>query len=154
MKRILPFLLFICGCQSHSQWQAQQVKSEETLCSRLAYSSKDPTAGIDMELLQYGSELVAYLQVSGQLTPNKKGKVEVTLTSDSTQVTYKLPCREGKQRLKLSREAIQTLIAELEKHPTLTLELPGYRETLEKEEFQKALKKLRKGPSFLKVNVL
>ncbi|NGX27368.1 MAG: hypothetical protein K940chlam6_01302 [Chlamydiae bacterium] len=146
-------LLLLSSCQRHSQWQCHHINEKTAKATRVLYRSEDPVQGIDVEMIQADGELATYLQVHSQpLLPSEEDpeKTEVTITTAQSEMTFLAPFHRGAQRVRLSEELQTQLISILKEGNPITLELTGYRETIDPERFQKVFKRMgKKAPSVL-----
>jgi len=111
---------------------------EEFRSTKLTYFSRDPIHGIDLEFLKIGNRLNAYLNVHSVPVPlRQKDQKNVPLKLDINGEiidceSYRL---EGGQRFLLSQETLKILIDSLQHQKKITLILPGYRSTIQAEDF-------------------
>lgn len=146
-------LLLLMNCQTKKEWYVQHISESATQTTCMYHLSSDPICGIDIEILQTGKQLITYLQVhSTPLYPSKSDakQVEVGLSTAAYKKTFLAPLHLGKQRIRLSEEMQTQFLSILKEKDPITLEVSGYRETLDPTQFQKYFLQLtKKAPSFL-----
>lgn len=146
MRRLI-LLLLLAGCQTHSGWRYDQVPSKEKKCTRLTYKSDDPIKGIDVEFLYSGDALATYFQVHSHPIVAEEGKkASIRLITDQRVVDFVADIHTGKQRIRLSEPLQGELIKLLKEGKPVTIELKGYRQTLDPKDFEKSFKKLENPP--------
>lgn len=149
MRWVLALLL-LASCQRHSQWQYTHVR--ETTCdsTRIMYYSEDPIQGIDIEMIHTDGELATYLQVHSEPVHVSEDKTPVVIRTSHGEKSFLAPSHRGAQRVRLT-DVLQTeLISALIEGNPVTLELCGYRETVDPARFQKIFDRLeKKAPSVL-----
>jgi hypothetical protein len=152
ISRALLSLLLLCACQRTSQWQCQHLCEKNSHCCRLLYQSEDPVRGINLEFLQTEIGLCTYLQVRNPLPAD--AKIEISLAD--RHVSFDTPSHLGRQRVQLSQEAQDLLLAGLTEDQEVKIELSGCQEVIQTKNFSKLLKNFRsnRNPSFLKVKLL
>jgi len=115
--------------------------------TKLLYAAKDPVNGVDLEMLQIGGALIAYLQVHSQVVPPYRGNGKealVTLKVDD-QVTSGIAERhEGGQRLRLTRDLQEQLLEALQAQKSVQLQLEGYQAFISAEDFPEHFKTFQK----------
>ena len=142
-----PYLLFVFSlffaCSSHqSHWVSNQIYSNQRECysTKLSYLSHDHVHGLDLEFLKVKERLNVYLNVHSIPVPAYHGNQKASLLKLDIAgeiincEAYRL---EGGQRFLLSDKIVNILIKSLKAHKNVTLFLPGYRLTIQAENFSK-----------------
>lgn len=146
--RWLFSLLLLVGCQRYDQWQTHHIKEKTAGSTRVQYKTRDQVAGIDIEFIRTGQDLATYLQVHGQpISLSTENKTEVKLITDNRVTTFLAHIHKGKQRIRLSKILQEQLISILTEGNSVIIELPGYRERVDPQRFQKVLKELNSDSS-------
>lgn len=150
---LLLLLLLFASCQRNSQWQYHNINETVSKTTRIHYRSADPVRGIDIEMIKADGEMITYLQVHSQPILGSDAdaeKAQVKILTKKRQKTFLVPIHRGGQRVRLS-EILQTeLISSLSEGNLVTLELSGYRESVNPAYFKQVFAKLsEKSPSVL-----
>lgn len=146
-------LLLLASCQRNAQWQYHNIHETTSKTTRIHYRSHDPVQGIDIEMIKADGEMITYLQVHSQpIVPSEDctEKALVKMVTNKKQKTFLASIHRGGQRVRLS-EILQTeLISSLAEGNPVTLELSGYRESVNPTYFKQVFGKLsEKSPSVL-----
>ncbi len=141
----MAVIFFACSKSSH--WASDRISSEdkESCSTRLSYASKDPIHGVDVEFLKIGERLNVYLHIHSIPVPAEDGNPNNALVKIKTAAgifSFSAYRFEGGQRFLLSEEASHLLIAALQNQKDATLILPGYRSTIQAEDFSKKFHQL------------
>lgn len=146
-------LVLFTSCQRYCDWQYHRIDEKNCKTTRIHYHSKDPVQGIDIEILQAEDQLATYLQVHSQPLPSSSehpGTTQIKLFTMRGQKIFFAPIHAGGQRVRLSEVMQRELISSLTEGNPITLELSGYRETIDPVRFQKTFQRLStKAPSIL-----
>ncbi|NGX59213.1 MAG: hypothetical protein KR126chlam3_00360 [Chlamydiae bacterium] len=151
MILVLLLTLLTTSCQRHSQWQYHHINEKTANATRVLYRSTDPVQGIDVEMIEADGQLATYLQVHSQpLLPSHEDpqKTEVKIYTTHGEKTFLAHYHLGEQRVRLSEVLQAELISVLKEGNPVTLELVGYRETIDPSHFQKVFQRSnQKAPS-------
>lgn len=139
----------LCACNKQSHWGSDQIYSDdvESRSTKLTYFSKDKIHGIDMELIRIGQRLNIYLNTHSIPAPPYNGDPKKTLVKIKTTEgvhSFEAYRFEGGQKFLLPEEASQILISALQNREAPTLILPGYRTTIETEDFSEKFDRLNR----------
>ncbi len=147
---LLLFFAVLCACNKQSHWSSDQIYSndKESQSAKLTYISKDRIHGIDMEMIRIGERLNIYLNIHSIPSPPYNGDPKKALIKiKTTEKTFSFEAYrfEGGQKFLLPEEASRMLISALQNREAPTLILPGYRTTIEAEDFLEKFDRLN-GP--------
>ena len=142
---VLALLLF--GCIKEQKWSLQHVKSKKHLfdSSRLCYRTADRVNGIDIAIIHIKKKSLVYLEVHAQRIPPYLGdekKAHLKFLSKNKEYLFQAERHTGGQRVALPNEIQDRLIELLKSSFSLTIELDGYRETIDPSSFELLLRKL------------
>lgn len=101
-------------------------------------------------MIHVDGELTTYLQVHSEPLQTKENKTLVVIKTLHGEKSFLVPYHKGKQRVRLT-DVLQTMvISSLTEGNPITLELSGYRETVDPTRFQKVFSRIeKKAPSVL-----
>jgi hypothetical protein len=142
----IAVIFFACSKSSH--WSSDRISSEEkeSCSSRLSYTSKDRIHGVDVEFLKIGDRLNVYLHIHSIPVPPQEGNpntAPVKIKTGEGIFSFSAYRFEGGQRFLLSEQASHLLISALQNQKEATLILPGYRSTIQPEDFSRKFHQLQ-----------
>lgn len=138
MKNLL--LLFLAGCSTTvipDFWQVDTIAAADA--RRLTYDN--PSSHMKLEFMNLKGELASFLFLDGhQFSPAKMDSTftEVSLVVDGVEYKERVPLREGKMRLKLSKNMTELLTKALQDQRQVVILTGGFKETFTTATFENA----------------
>lgn len=148
---LLLCLFFLSSCLKKGKWEEASLPNSSSFhdLAKLSYPPLNPLYGIELELIRSGEALFGYLNVHHfEISPYEQNqrKAKVEFITEQKKRSFVLDRLEGGQRLRLSEEALQTLVALLQSEAKITIKFPPFLETIEAKEFHKLFSQLLKKP--------
>jgi len=147
--RLLTTLLFLASCASTPNfWYTDALLTGNPLydSSRLVYDS--PLSHLKLEFLKNQEETVAYLFLDQhRFTPDRANPqvAEIFFKMGEDILKESIYLREGRMRLKLSRELTEQMILALQEGKPVTIIANELKEIIDPASFEKAYAKFLKG---------
>jgi len=144
---LISIVFFLGSCTNSSRWNLDHVQTSNSRfsSSKLFFTAKDRSNGIDVEILKTKSALRVYLSVHSQAVPTYRGdpkKALAVLFYENQKHSFIVARHEGGQHFLLSDADADLLISLLEKEVPVTIKLPGYSTQVSPEEFSIQFEKL------------
>ena len=141
-------LLFLVGCH-HESWHCSFIRNGNLQhdLAKLTYAPSSRRKGIEFEIVRNGKEIYAYINVKQYKIPcyhENPYQALITIKTDYDIDSFVVPLLEGGQRIHLTDCCLNYLLQALENHPSVTLSVGSFSETLNTKNFKYSYGKILK----------
>ncbi|HEY2811029.1 MAG TPA: hypothetical protein VGJ00_06560 [Rhabdochlamydiaceae bacterium] len=141
---LLVFLLFSCSRQSN--WSHERIYSNysEFSYGKVAHYAKNPIHELDLEFVRTAEQIKAYIVVHSICPSCASKKMPVRIEIEGTTTICDADQLDGGQRLILPESTANMLIEAFGDKKTVNISIPGYRSSIEGEDFEKQFGKMQR----------
>lgn len=150
---ILFFLILstFSSCKKNGLWEYSSIRSEnrEHDFAKISHPPSNELDGIQVEIVRTGDAIHGYLSVNHfEIPPYQKNTelANVTLLSDGKEQSFITTRFQGGQKLKLSKECLESLIIGLKTSPSLIIKMGHFSQKIDSELFLSYFQMLQKKP--------
>lgn len=150
MKALFLLLLFLTSCHCEP-WKHTSIRNGNAHydMAKLTYPPSNPISGMELELTRTGKEIHGYVNVLHYELPPHENDLHATTLSISTNCasrTFVIPLLQGGQRARLTDDALDYLLQNLELKPSVTLTSGHFSQELESSHFERHYNALLRKP--------